>query len=204
MKKKSFIAGLLLLLTMNAFAGPDRSQRWDMGFDMARYDGRSNNLGESLLLSGSVSYGMNEMLALGVSGGYTNVGFTANPASGLIEGSDLTVTPLFGELILRVPTGDQPFTPYFVGGLGAMLTHPSGTDELLRNNANTRSHDAFAGKVGGGLDWRVNDRWLYNFEIGYVSTGARLEVFNTSTGAQIESNDLDFWYLGGGVKYVFD
>ena len=204
MKKKLLLAGALLLLTTTAMAAPDRSQRWDMGFDMARYDARSNNLGESLYLSGSVSYGMNEMLALGFSGGYTTVSFTANPPSGFVEGPDLTVTPLFGDIIFRVPTGDEPFTPYFIGGLGAILTHASGTDALLRNNANTKSHDAFAGKVGGGLDWRINDRWLYNFEIGYVSTGGRLEVFNNSTGAQIESNDLDFWYLGGGVKYVFD
>ncbi len=205
MKKRILLFAILILASAaNAQAGPIRDQRWDAGFNMSGYDARSNNIGESLYFSGGVSYGMNEILGLGVSGGYSQVGFTANPPSGLVEGPDLTVTPVFGDIILRVPTGDKPFTPYAIFGFGAMISHATGTDTLLNRNTNTRSDNAFASKVGGGLDWQANARWLYNFEIGMVFTGARLVVFNSSTGAQIESNDLDFWYIGGGVKYLFD
>lgn len=195
---------LLVIKASNVEAGPDRNQKWDAGFDLSRADTSSNNIGESMLLSANLSYGLNEILALGVSGGYTEVSFKANPPSGLVEGQDLTMTPVFGDIIFRVPTGELPFAPYAIFGLGAMISHETGTDTLLAKNTNVRTEDAFASKLGGGVDWQVTPKWIYNFEIAYVLTGARLVVFNTSTNAQIESNDLDFWYIGGGVKYLFD
>lgn len=204
MKKKLLLIAALLFLTVNVYAAPDRNQKWDAGFNLSMADARSSNIDESLSLSGSVSYGMNDVLALGVSGGYTSASFQAQTPSGLVEGPDLTFTPIFGDIILRVPTGEKPFTPYAIFGLGVLLSGTNGTDSLLNRNTNTRSHDAFASKIGGGLDWQVSSRWAYNFEIGYVLTGARLEIYNTSTGNQIESNDLDFWYVGGGVKVLFD
>ncbi len=205
MKKQSlFFAAALLLLCANATAGPDRNQRWDAAFSLSMIDARSSNIGESLYLSGGVSYGLNEILALGVSGAYSSISFKANPPTGVVEGPDLAVTPVFGDIILRVPTGDQPFTPYAIFGLGAMISHPTGTGVLLDKNTNVKSEDSFASKIGGGLDWQVNPNWIYNFEIGVVLTGARLLVTNASTGGQIESNDLDFWYIGGGIKYLFD
>lgn len=205
MKKGWVIVLLMLGVCVQAAAGPDRDQKWDAGFNLSMADAQSTNMDESLYLSGSVSYGITEMLAVGASMGYTSVGFQAMTPRGLVEeGPDLTLTPIFGDIILRVPTGEQPFTPYFIAGLGAMLSDADGTDELLNRNANTVSEDAFASKIGGGLDWQVSSKWVYNFEIAYVFTGARLQITHGVTGDQIESNDLDFWYIGGGVKFLFD
>lgn len=204
MKRTLFILLSFVLYAVGAYAGQDRNQKVEAGFNLSGMGTSSNNLGDSMLLSAGVSYGMNDILALGVSGAYTEVDFKANPPAGLVEGSDLRITPIFGDIILRVPTGELPFTPYAIFGLGALLSQAKGTDTLLSRNANTRTHDAFASKLGGGLDWQVTSKWSYNFEMAYVLTGARLEVYNTSNNQQIESNDLDFWYIGGGVRFLFD
>ncbi len=56
MKKQSlFFATALLLLCANAYAGPDRNQRWDAAFSLSMIDTRSSNIGESLYLSGGIS-----------------------------------------------------------------------------------------------------------------------------------------------------
>lgn len=204
MKKGLWLAVIVLLGASPVYAGVDRVQKVDLGFNLSGAGTESNNLGESIYFSGGLSYGLNEIVAVGVSGAWTEVGFKANPPAGVVDGMDLRMTPIFGDIILRVPTGTQPHTPYLIFGLGALLSDSNGTDTLLNRNANTRTHDAFAGKLGGGLDWNINGKWLYNFEMAYVLTGARLEVYSTSTGNQIESNDLDFWYIGGGVKFLFD
>ena len=123
MKKSLVISLVMLSVCTQAAAGPDRNQKWDAGFNLSMADAQSTNMDESLYLSGSVSYGINEMLAVGASLGYTSVGFQAMTPSGLVsEGPDLTITPVFGDIILRVPTGDQPFTPYAIFGLGALLS----------------------------------------------------------------------------------
>lgn len=204
MKRTLFVLLTLTLCTAHSYAGAERNQKVDLGFNLSGLSTSSNNIGESMLISAGVSYGMNDVLALGISGAYTEVGFKANPPLGLVDGLDLRMTPIFGDIIFRVPTGELPFTPYAIFGLGVMLSQAKGTDPLLARNANTRTHDAFASKLGGGLDWQINSKWSYNFETAYVLTGARLEIYNTSTNQQIESNDLDFWYIGGGVKYLFD
>lgn len=122
MKKGLWLAVIVLLGASPVYAGVDRVQKVDLGFNLSGAGTESNNLGESIYFSGGLSYGLNEIVAVGVSGAWTEVGFKANPPAGVVDGMDLRMTPIFGDIILRVPTGTQPHTPYLIFGLGALLS----------------------------------------------------------------------------------
>ena len=74
---------------------------------------------------------------------------------------ELLVTPAFG------PLRDSPVLPYVVGGLGALVTDPSGVGET-----DPATHSQSQWTVGGGVRVRPLTRW--EIEVEGVRNGMRL------------------------------
>ena len=74
---------------------------------------------------------------------------------------ELLVSPAFG------PLRDSPLLPYAVGGLGAVVTDPSG-----EGDADPATHSQSLWSVGGGMRVRPLSRW--ELEVEGVRTGVRL------------------------------
>ena len=105
-----------------------------------------------------------------------------------------------------MPIENQSINPYGVVGLGAVIWNADDTTTNLGGKLTTDINTAFATKVGGGFDWFINNNWIINFEAAYVFN--RPDVNQTFTlgtaSASISDNvKLDYWTIGGGVKYLF-
>lgn len=212
MLKKAFVFILLAMsVTAFAYAAPDRTGRWDAGVSVAGAMPTDGDVDATVQVGGNVAYGVTEWFAVGASSGWQSHGLDDASESGItIEGPDLTGIPLFGELIFRVPTGQEHFTPYGVVGLGVVFWDVDDTTANVGGttvNIETDVDTVFALKLGGGLDWFVNDNWIIFFEGAYVFSNPDATLTASAAGVSITSDpddlDLDYWTVGGGVKFVF-
>ena len=162
----------------------NRAGRTDVGFNVAGVFSDENDLDDSVFLTGSVAHGLNEWLALGFEVGW---------AERNLSDDDLTAIPLLVDLIVRVPN-ESAVVPYGVGGVGAIVwdVEDDDLDDLEDIDA------SFAAKLGGGIDWFLNERWIVNVEAAYVFTDEDIEITSGS-----RSVELDYWTVGGGLKYLF-
>ncbi len=197
----------LALIGTSVYAAPDRTGKTDVGVDVAYSDLTDDETNSATYVGGSVSHGLNEWLALGVSFGWQSFGSDDVFISGVtIPGPDLRSYPLFADIIVRIPTGDQPFVPYGVIGFGAIFWD---ADEVTASNGvkiKTDVDTSFGFKLAGGVDWFLNDHWALNFNGGYVFTDANTTVTATAGNLSVsaaDKSDLDYWTIGAGLKFIF-
>lgn len=194
-RKTWFAALLLTIMTTAAYAAPDRVGKTDIGFNVSGAIPRDSGVDGAVYLGGSLAYGVTDWLALGIESGWTR--FSASDSGVTV---DQDTIPLFGDIILRVPTGESQLKPYGIIGLGVLFIDAS----TNVSNVSIQADTSFAAKFGAGLDWFVNDHWAINFETSYVVSDVNGTVTNNSTGASLSANgDSDYWMIGGGVKYLF-
>lgn len=194
-KKAWFAALFLMVMAATAYAAPDRVGKVDVGFNISGAIPRDGDLDSAAYYGGSFAYGVTDWLALGAESGWAQ--FSASDAGITI---DQDTVPLFGDIILRVPTGDSQLKPYGIVGLGVLFVDAS----TNISNISIKADTSFAAKFGGGVDWYINNNWALNFEASYVVSNVDGTVTNTSTGASASvSGDSDYWMVGGGVKYLF-
>ncbi|HTL71571.1 MAG TPA: OmpW family outer membrane protein [Candidatus Eisenbacteria bacterium] len=207
MFKKMLVVALFGLMTASAaYAAPDRTGKWDAGVSMAAAIPTDGDLDTAFQVGGTFAYGVNEWFAIGFSGAWQQQTVDAETVGTVsISEYDITGVPLFCDLIARFPTGDQQFNPYGVLGLGTVIwsvddaTATSGGSVLT---AQTDVDTDFALKLGGGVDWFINQNWIINFEAAYVFSSPSADV--TVSGVTVSDDvDLDYWTVGGGVKYLF-
>lgn len=169
----------------------NRVGRLDLGVHGAGTFVDASGVDDSGWIGASTSWGLTPGLAIGASGGWTEA-----DGGG---GRDVGLADITGDVILRIPAWmpqwnwDTRFVPYAIGGLGAMWGY---TDEFDRDD---RDDAAFAWKAGGGFDWFLNPNWALNFEATYHSAEDDLPV----DAVPADDQEIDFWNVGGGVKFVF-
>ena len=211
MHKKLILALLsLVIMTTAAYAAPDRTGKWDAGVSVAGALSTDDEIDSTVQIGGNVAYGVTEWFAVGFEGGWQNHGSDDAAVAGTtIAGPDITGVPLFGDLIFRVPTGQEQFTPYGIVGLGVVVWDADDIDAVILGvpvHAETDIDTEFAAKLGGGLDWFLNDNWILNFEVAYVFTNPNATATATGGGISVtveDDVDLDYWTIGGGLKFVF-
>lgn len=203
------LVGFMAISTL-AVAAPERTGRWDAGVSVAGAIPSDGDIDGTTQVGGSVAYGVTEWFAVGFSGGWQNHDIEGTTNSGItVQGTEVTGVPLFGDLIFRVPTGDKPFTPYGVVGLGTVLWDIDDTTASAAGvpvSVITEVDTEFAVKLGGGIDWFLNDHWIVNFDAAYVFNNPNAVVTATVLGTSAstsENIDLDYWTIGGGLKFVF-
>ena len=193
-KKSAMVFLSLIVVATAAYATPDRVGKIDIGFNVSGAIPRDGDVDGAAYLGGSLAYGVTDWLALGVESGW--VGFGESDSGINI---DENAIPVFGDIILRVPT-QSAAKPYGLVGLGVIFWDVSSNISNVTVDVDT----AFAAKFGGGVDWFVNDNWALNFEASYVVSSTDATARNTTTGASIStSGDTDYWTVGGGLKYLF-
>ena len=149
-----------------------------------------------------VNYGLNDWLAVGFSGGWAQTTLNVTDAfSSKVSGGDIVLVPLFADFIVRAPSG--PVRPYGVVGFGTVI--PFTTSGAL-NNDNLKSKPKIgpAEKVGAGLDWFFSKNMALYCEADYIFNGSKLEIETEDTDTQTDEKSFDFWYVGGGLKVLFD
>ncbi len=205
MKNFALVLTLSLAVCTTAFAAPNPTGKIEAGVGVAGLFGSDGGTNDTVFIPGSINYGLNPNWALGVSSGWADVEINGDNGLGSrVDGGSETLIPLFFDVIYRYHSDDNAFTPYFDLGLGAILANHGGNRDLSVNNLSVRDSDGFAVKLAGGVDWFVTENWAYNLELGYILTDASSEIVSNTTGAKTDTIDLDFWYVGGGVKYRFD
>ena len=191
---------ILMFSYVSAFAAVDRTHRVDGGVNFSAAMPSDGNVDDAFYVGGNASYGVNEWLGIGISGGWTDPGFETSNG---IEGPNVTMIPVFGDVILRAPTGENSWQPYGILGFGAIFANVHGTGILNDSNLHADNNSGFAFKLGGGLDWFTNDNWAFFGELSYVFTTANVEILRNTSNAEVDSIDLDTLYAGGGIKYLF-
>ena len=191
MKKVTLFAFFGLLISTIAFAAPDRTGKTDVGVNLSA--GFMEDSNTALYWGGNMSYGINSWSAIGVSTGYQSFGSDLNVG-------DLRGVPVMFDMYLRGQMGDQPYVPYGVLGLGAIFWDFK--EEGLTAGSTVDVDTSFGVKLGGGVDWFINDHWAINFEATYTFADADTTVKNSS-GSVTSTANADFWNIGGGLKYLF-
>lgn len=191
---RKVLFGLLVfsfIMSTPAFAAPDRAGKWDAGLNVSGVIPNDGDFDDSVYVGGTVSYGVNDWFAVGLESGW------ASPD--VDNAADVDMVPLLVDFIVRQPAqADQPQVFYGVLGLGALFFS---ADSNIAG-VNVDIDDAFGVKLGGGVDWFVNENWALNFEASYIFSDASASA---SAGPIAASGDVDtdYWQIGGGIKYVF-
>ena len=210
MRKLVMMFIVLMLASTAVYAAPDRTGKIDAGITVSGAIPTDNSIDSTVYVGGNLAYGVCQWFAVGFSGGWQDHGSKDLDLGGgtTFLGPDFNAVPLFGDLIVRVPVEQQSFIPYGVVGLGSVIWNVADTRDTAGNTYKTKVNDAFALKLGGGLDWFLNKNWILNFESAYVFNrpDVTLTASNGSTSASATVNQvkLDYWFVGGGVKYLFD
>lgn len=206
MKKMILVGFYLCLLSISAYAAPDRSGQWDTGIKIGGV--LPSNTGDSNLayFGGEIAYGINEWSAVGFSTGWTGAKLRTQNGRGVeVNGGKYGMLPLFAELILRAPTPYRydHLSPYGVMGLGTIVTHRLSTQDLSNYALSSKVDSGLAVKFGVGLDWFLNSSWIFNMELNYVLSGTTVDIIDVNNDAVIDSKDLDYLYIGVGLKYLY-
>ena len=205
-RKISIFVMLALFCSTCAFAVtmPSRAGRWDTGVSLAGTLPTDSDTSNTGYYGANVSYGISDQLALGMSIGWQDALVKFRNQNGdRVEAGKLAHMPIFADIIYRHFNEKSSLTPYGVLGLGALVSHSHGTGVLNDFNLESKSVDSFAMKFGVGLDWAVTDQWLLYFEADYIFAASDVTVNDKSTGGAVDSSDLDYWLIGGGIKSVF-
>lgn len=207
-----FIALVCLLAAGQiAYAAPDRVGKIDVGINVSGAIPTDAEADGGVAVGGDMAYGVNKWFAVGFSAGWQGTKLkSVTDGVVTIAGTDVNGVPIFGELILRLPIENQQFVPYGLVGLGTVIwsvDDTTATDGIHTAKVGVKANNAFAVKLGGGFDWFLNNNWILNFDAAYVFDRADVTGTVTSGGlsaSATEHQKLDYWTIGGGVKYLFD
>lgn len=206
MKKKLALLVMIFLWPASATAAPDRSGEWDAGIKIGGVLPSSTEGSNVAFIGGDIAYGINEWSAIGFSTGWTDAKLRVQNGRDVeVNGGKYGMLPLFADLILRAPTPVHYdyLSPYGVLGLGTIVTHRLTTQDLANYNLTSSIDSGLAFKLGLGLDWFMNSNWIFNMELSYIFSGVTVNIINPSNNATIDSKDLDYLYLGVGLKYLY-
>ena len=197
LKKAVWIALSWIGISTACYAVPATGNKADIQFNVSSVIYQDGEVDDAESFFGRWVYNFNDYLAIGVEGGfYTDSGIDE---VGVDDAGELTdIATVFGDLIARYPTGENcPVLPYVVAGVGGVFWGASAEVAGVDLNVD----DAFAVKVGGGVDWFIDDHWAVNFEGAYIFTGE--EVIATGPGDTTGHSDLNHVVFGVVVKYLF-
>ncbi len=201
---KKFILAVLIFVSAcpSAFASPDRVKKADAGIHFGGFFQQDGDISDGFFAGGSIAYGVNKNVAIGMSAGWSGSDLEVQQSGNTIDGGNVSIVPLFGEIIFRAPNRSA-FVPYAVIGLGTVLPYVEG-GSLSNVNLKATQRTGFAAKFGLGTDWFLSNNWIFNVDTGYVLTDSNMDIITLDTATKADSKDLDYWYLTAGVKYLYD
>jgi opacity protein-like surface antigen len=193
MKRASILFLGLLLMSGVAYAEVtggevnDRVGHLDLGIEGGGAFIGASGLDDTGWIQANTSYGVTPWLGLGFETGWTEADNDFGGTTGIVE--------MMGDIIVRWVNHpwDTRLVPYADLGLGMHWTYAE------VDNQNDRDESSFAWKLGGGLDWWLNDNWILNFDVSYHDSSDKLPVNHLASNDESTS----FTTLTGGLKFVF-
>jgi opacity protein-like surface antigen len=180
--KKILAVFAVFILGMGSFAHAHVQSLW-IDADVNAEIPMNDDLDTTLYISGSLGYDINLYVAIYIEAGWREFDFSDIDA-------DVTSVPLL--LNIRYTFApDAQWSPYVFGGLGMSLNDINASDADI--------DDSFAGQVGGGAEYYVNESLA-------VFTEVRIFLTDPDTSEPLlghESLDLNSISVGGGVRYDF-
>ena len=195
----SVILSLVLTTVSHAYMEHDDiTQRWGVGASFATSLSTSDETNPAFSIGVNATYGIKDNIAVTLDVGYHEFGYEA---LGLNFG-ELEAVPLIFSLQWRYPfmMSQIPATVYGITGLGAIFYDFDNEGSTGARNVDV--DDAFAVRLGAGMDFFMDYNWVLNVEGSYTFSDTNVILSNTD-GSQMISEDTDYWLLGGGVKYFF-
>ena len=191
LKRVSLFSLVMVLACASAFAAdaPDRVNKLDWGIEGGGVLTDGSGMDDAGFIQTNLSYGLTPWIAIGIEGGW----WEANTSAANNE--SIGVGEILGDIIVRVPTIHDKIVPYALFGMGYAGTYMQNEPATPAQQGADNSDGSFAWKIGGGLDWFLNENWAANFEFGFNGNGSSLP--------QASTNNSDFWSIVGGIKYIF-
>jgi len=190
-----------------AWGIPDRTGRWDAGLDVEGFLADDSDIDDSFYVGGNVSYGLSDRFALGLETGWSEVSVNLSRTAGQAteDAGDVTFVPLLADLYYRAPPYQEQVIFYGVLGMGLMIMDTDPAAAFTGSGGDVDADTGFALKIGGGLDSFLDPEktWMGNLSFSYVAVDEKVES-KTTSGATVDDADLDYWMVGGGLKYLFD
>lgn len=202
LKKALLFIMVAVSATVSAYAAPDRVGQWDAGVNVSGVIPEANDIDNTVYVGGTFAYGVHQWIALGFEAGWLETHSGDDSVFGIGDLGDLTGNPVMGDIIIRIPNPDQPFVPYAIVGIGVVVWDFKASPPLEALGVDVDVDTTFALKVGGGIDWWLNSNWILNFEASYVFMNASVTVTTKGTSSSNDEN-LDYFQIGGGLKYLF-
>lgn len=201
MIKKIALALFLFSLSFNSlYAAPQVQGKSDIGinFGIAAFSD-DTALDPPFMFIAKYAYGIDETIAVGIEAGYYG---EASYVRDGIDLGDVVGVPLMVDFIYRWKN-DSPAIVYGLIGFGTVIWDFSKSSTVNSAQATADAGASFSIKLGGGVDYYLNDRWAINVEGGYVFSSEAITI--TGAGSVPSSKvDLDHWYIGAGLKYLFE
>ncbi len=190
-----------------AWGVPDRSGRWDAGLDLEGFLSDDSNVDDAFYIGGNASYGLSDRFALGLETGWaeTSVALRRTAGGATEDAGDVTYVPLLADLYYRAPPYQEQVIFYGVLGMGLTIMNTDPATAFTSSGGDVDAATGFAVKIGGGLDSFLDPEktWMGNLSVSYVAVDEKVES-KTTSGATVDEADLDYWMVGGGLKYLFD
>ena len=189
---------------MSAYAFPEQTQKWEAGLIIGGIQPSNADGSFAPYWGGNLCYGINEWSAMGLSVGGTDFRLSTETAAGRkISAGKAQTFPIFVDIIFRANSLHESIAPYGVLGLGGMVTRKLTNDDLS-DGYHAKVSSGFAGKIGLGVDWLYSPDLIFNLEFNYVLSGAKLEIIRNGDSLASINKDLDYWFIGLGVKHLFE
>lgn len=191
------ITALSLLFTQPSLA--EETRKFGIGIRASYYNVDTGilvaydpEIDSSGLYGVNLTYFLNEIFSLELSGEYTKTDMTIHTLGGKV--GEFTQVPILLTARLHLPAG-KTISPYIGAGIGYYFND---FDKTLATSTVTGVDNSFGWHMAAGLEVFFLQNWAANLDLKYIWNQAD---FQRTTGT--EEFDLDAFSAGVGLKYYF-
>ncbi|MDD5451320.1 MAG: outer membrane beta-barrel protein [Desulfovibrionales bacterium] len=201
MKKKAIILScvMILLFAFSQASLAEETRKFGIGIRASYYNVDTGilvaydpEIDSSGLYGINLTYFLNEIFSLELSGEYTKADMTIHTLGGKV--GEFTQVPILLTARLHLPAGET-ISPYIGAGLGYYFND---FDKTNSSSTVTGVDNSFGYHVAAGLEVFFLQNWAANLDLKYIWNQAD---FQRTTGT--DEIDLDAFSAGVGLKYYF-
>ena len=180
----------------------DITKRWGLGLTAAAATSSEDDPDAGVYFGMNVTYGVMDYLALQMDFGYHEFSYKAFG----VDFGDLETIPLILSLQPRYPfeIGATQAALYGLIGAGIVFHDFQVSDQITELGRSVEADDAFAFRLGLGMDWFLTRNFATNIEASWTMVARDVVLSAPEISAGAEDIDTDFWNVGAGIKYYFD
>lgn len=183
------------------FGDSDITERWGVGFNISEAVPTESEADDHIYLGGTVLYGIQENWAIQVDLGYVEFSHEAfDMDHGDLEGWPLLVNVQWRHPVELMKNVDSAL--YGLFGLGVILWEFQNSDRIEQGGIAASADDAFALRIGAGLDVFLRPNIAWNLEGAYTFSSTDIDFEQRGTTEKNQAN-TDFWLIGSGLRLYY-